>query len=314
MTFQWPFCLFLLLLIPLLIWLYLLAQKKRSVYAVRFTNLALLGSVVGRGPGMRRHVPAIIFGCALAILILSLARPTAILAVPQERANVMLVFDVSGSMGSQDMHPSRIMAARQAAHTFINALPGNVQIGVVSFNNVASLRTPLTLDRGLVQRAIDSLTPGGGTAIGDGLNTALDQFQQLPRAANGDPGTGTVVLLSDGANNMGTDPALAALRARNAHIKVNTIGIGARGNTSGPEGQPGTGLDEAALQAIAHQTNGHYFYAGESKALQQIYADLSSQISWVKESTEITAILSMLGAFLFLTASMLSLHWFQRFP
>jgi Ca-activated chloride channel homolog len=295
-------------------WIYLMAQKKRRLYAVRFTNLALLESVMGKGPGMRRHIPPCIFLLALAVLIFSLARPTATMALPLKQANVMLVFDVSGSMMIQDMSPSRIMAAKQAAHTFVRALSESVQVGVISFNNTAVLRTPLTHDHAIVQQAIDALNAGGGTAIGDGLNAALDQLQQAPRDQNGAPPPSTVVLLSDGANNSGSDPALATKRAHQEHIKVDTIGIGTRNSLSTSDGRQNVGLDETALKAIASQTNGRYFYASETKTLQQIYADLSTQISWVKQPLEITAILSLLGMLCFLSAGLLSLYWFQRFP
>lgn len=314
MTFQWPLCLLSLMLIPLVLWIYIAAQKKRRVYAVRFTNLSLLESVVGKGPGMRRHIPPCIFLIALVVLIFSMARPTAIMALPQKQANVMLVFDVSGSMSTQDMTPTRIIAAKQSAHAFVKALSDNVQIGVVSFNNVAVLRTPLTRDHTLVQRAIDVLVPGGGTAIGNGLDTALDQLQQAPRDENGLRLPSTVVLLSDGANTVGSDPALATERARKEHIRVNTIGIGARNRPQVSDGHQITGLDETALKTIASRTNGRYFYANETKMLHLIYADLSTQLSWVKQPLEITALVSLVGMLCFLTAGFLSLCWFQRFP
>lgn len=314
MNFQWPLCLLFFLLLPLIMWIYLTAQKKRRLYAVRFTNLSLLESVAGKGPGIRRHIPPCIFLIALAVLIFSLARPTTTLAVPLKQANVMLVFDVSGSMMTPDMSPNRIMAAKQAAHAFVTALSENVQVGVVSFNNIAILRTPLTHDHKLVQQAIDTLVPGGGTAIGDGLNTALDQLQQAPRDANGKPLPSTVVLLSDGVNNTGSDPALATSRAHQEHIKVDTIGIGTRSNLSIIDGHQDGGLDETALKAIASQTSGRYFYANETKTLQLIYTDLSNQVSWIKQPLEITAVLSLLGMLCILTAGLLSLYWFQRFP
>lgn len=314
MNFQWPLCLLFFLLLPLIMWIYLRTQKKRNLYAVRFTNLALLESVVGRGPGIRRHIPPIIFLLALAVLIFSLARPTATMALPLKQANVMLVFDVSGSMMTQDMSPNRITAAKQAAHAFINALSDSVQVGVISFNNIAVLRTSLTHNHILAQQAIDALVPGGGTAIGDGLNAALDQLQQAPRDENGAPPPSTVVLLSDGANNTGSDPVLATKRAHQEHIKVDTIGIGVRNSLPANDNPQNVGLDETALKGIANQTSGHYFYASETHTLKQIYADLSTQISWVKQPLEITALLSLLGMLCFLVSGFLSLYWFQRFP
>ncbi|GER91010.1 aerotolerance regulator BatA [Dictyobacter vulcani] len=314
MSFQWPLCLIMLALIPLLIWLYLSAQKQRRAYALRFTNLNLLHSVVGKRPGLRRHIPPLIFILALGAFVLGMARPMAAIAVPRDRANVMLVFDVSGSMNTPDMVPTRILAARHAAHLFVDALPDNIQVGVISFNNVASVRAPLTWDHQLAQRAIDTLLPGGGTAIGDGLNAALEQLEQSPRDDKGASIPATIVLLSDGSNNMGEDPQVVASRVRLAHIKVNTVGIGQRDTQPPVDGRPNTGVDEVALKAIANQTSGRYFYAGASKDLQQVYTDLSKQISWVKEPTEITVLFCAIGVLLFLLAGLLSLRWFQRFP
>src|SRR5262245_5349453 len=120
MTFQWPILLVGLALIPLLAGLYLLAQRRRQRYALRFTNLALLGKAACKGPGMRRHIPAALFLLGAAALLTALARPTAVLAVPRNDSTVMIVMDVSGSMQADDLKPDRMAAAREAARAFVN--------------------------------------------------------------------------------------------------------------------------------------------------------------------------------------------------
>ena len=314
MTFQWPYLLFSLGLVPILLALYLLAQRRRRAYALRFTNLPLLDEVVGRRPGVRRHIPPLLFLLGLAALLVSLVRPTATIAVPRDHATVMLVLDVSGSMAASDLQPNRMAAAKAAAHSFVEALPDGFQVGVVSFNQSASVTAPPTHDHALVARAIDALAATGGTAIGDGLNLTLDQLAQRPANGEGQRAPALVVLLSDGQSTHGTPPAAAAARAKGEGVRVHTVGIGRR--DAAP--QLGRGqrvdLDETTLRDIAGETGGEYFYAAEAGELEQVYTDLGSQVRWVEERTEVTALASALGAVLLLIGGVLSLHWFRLFP
>jgi Ca-activated chloride channel family protein len=317
MTFEWPYLLYGLALIPILALLYGLVQRRRRAYTVRFTNLALLREVVGRGPGIRRHVPPLLFLLGVAALLVSLARPSAVIAVPREEAPVVLVVDVSGSMEATDMRPNRMDAAKQAARTFVEALPDQAQVGLVSFNSEASVNAPLTRDRQTVLRAIDRLRANGGTAIGDGLSLGLDQLERQPpdSSDSSDQRTpGTIVLLSDGQSQTGRRPSEVSARAQQEGVKVHTVGIGQRGTTTLLNRRVPVGLDEATLRSIAETTGGRYFYAAESAQLEQIYADLSSQVSWIEERTEVTALVSALGTLFVTFAGLLSLRWFQQLP
>src|SRR5712692_7983479 len=127
-------------------------QRQRRRYAVRFTNLALLREVVGRGPGLWRHVPPILFLLGLAALLVSLARPSLVLAVPRDQASVMLVLDVSGSMDARDLRPTRLGAARLAARKLVDGLPSGAQVGVVAFSDRASVREHLSNDPARAQQ------------------------------------------------------------------------------------------------------------------------------------------------------------------
>jgi Ca-activated chloride channel homolog len=314
MTFQWPYLLLSLAILPILIALYILAQRRRRAYAVRFTNLALLSDVVGRGPGLRRHIPPLLYLLGLTALLISLARPMAVVAVPRDQTTVMLVMDTSGSMAADDLKPDRMTAAKEAAHAFVDALPGNIQVGLASFNTVARLNTPPTQNREQVHRSIDMLVYGGGTAIGDGLYIALDQLAQRPADEQGNRPPGLVVLLSDGEPTAGIPVEEASARAKQEGVKVHTVGIGQRGETPIVLGGIPVQLDEATLQAIADDTGGSYFYAAQTDDLKQIYQELGSQISWVEEYTEITALVSGLGTLLVLAGGILGLRWFQQFP
>lgn len=315
MSFNNPWLLSLLLIVPLLVVLYLLAQRRRRAYAVRFTNLQLLASLVGRSPGFRRHLPTALFLLGLAGLVVGAAGPVLNLEVAGAQANVMLVIDVSGSMAATDVLPTRMDAARAAALNLVNQLPANAQVGLVSFNSTATVRAPLTSDRGAIGAALAKLQPGGGTAIGDGINAALQELQQggTPAVARRQAPS-LIVVLTDGSSNAGVDPAAAAQNALAAGIPVDTIGVGARDRPTFVHGQRVEGVDEAALQAIASATGGKYFYAEAAGQLSSIFGGLGSSIGWRFVRLDVMIPTLILGSGVLLVGGLLSLHWFRQFP
>ncbi|HEV8639389.1 MAG TPA: VWA domain-containing protein [Chloroflexota bacterium] len=314
MSFQWPQLLVGLALLPGLVVLYVAAQRRRRAYALRFANFAVLNAVVTGSPGWRRHVPPLLYLLSLTALLVALARPSAVLAVPRDQASAVLAIDVSGSMSADDLRPSRLAAARQAARAFVDRLPEGTRVGLVTFQSHATVLVPPTVDRDAFRRAVDRLQPNGGTAIGDGLAAALDQLDQRPTDGAGRPTPAVVVLLSDGQTTAGMPPAEAAARAKRAGVKVDTVGIGQRGAAPVIGNNQTVGLDEGTLRQIAAATDGRYFYAGESTELRDIYADLSSEIAWVEEKTEVTALLAGVGSALMVAAGLLGLRWFQQLP
>jgi len=315
MSFLDPVWLPALLLVPLLALVYVLLQRRRRTYALRFTNLALLASVAGRRPGFRRHLPTTFFLFGLVGLVLAAAHPVLNLEVARGRANVMLAIDVSGSMQATDVQPSRLEAARSAARSLIDQLPPSARVGLVSFNGGASLVAPLTTDRSTVQAALDGLRPGGGTAIGDGIEAALQQLQQA-----GSSGTtaakvpAMIVLLTDGSSNAGTDPQLAAAAAKAAGVPVDTIGIGQRNQPTYIHGQQVDGVDEVALQGIAATTGGSYYYAEAAGQLSRIYSKLGSSFGWEFLRVDIMLPMLALGALVLIGGGLLSMRWFRVFP
>ena len=312
MSFQYPLLLLALLALPLLVGLYVLNQRRRQAYAIRFTNLALMGQVLGRQPGFRRHLPAALFLLGFTGLLLAMARPTAAVAVPKEKATVMLTVDVSGSMAATDVQPTRIEAARQAGRALINELPGQARVGLVSFNAQASVVAPLTRDHQSVQDALQSLQPGGGTAIGDALELSVQQLVQ--NRTGGAKSPEMIVLLTDGTSNTGVAPADGAAQAKAAGIPVETIGVGQRGKTTFLGGRPIDGVDEQALQSISDSTGGHYFYAAEAGVLQNIFGSLGSAFGWTTEKVELTIPALALGTVILLGGGLLSLRWFRLLP
>jgi Ca-activated chloride channel family protein len=263
MTFLAPELLFGLLLIPLAIGFYLWAQRRRSGYAVRFTNLDLLANIAPRRPAWRRHVPPAFYLAAVAALVLGLARPTMVVAVPREDATVVLAMDVSGSMKATDVAPSRLSAAREAARSFIDQLPAGVRVGIVAFASRPVTLVQPTTDRTQLDAALDGLQALDGTAMGDALMQVLDLAEVIQAggaaatgdAATGDAGTAdgatpspsadpssapdsavdqptgepvvAAILLSDGANSVGdTEPLAAAERGASLGVPIYTIALG----------------------------------------------------------------------------------------
>src|ERR1700716_960186 len=315
MSFQSPWLLLGLLAIPLLVGLYISSQQRRRAYAVRFTNLALLNQVMGKGPGFRRHLPAILFIAGVAGLLFSMARPQASIRVPKGQTSVMLAVDVSGSMAATDVQPTRIEAAIAAGRTLIDKLPSNAQVGLVIFNARAEVIAPLTADKGSVKDALGTLRPGGGTAIGDGYQDAI-----APIASITDPNSqksknyAIVVLLPDGSSNTGVAPETAAGNAAQAKIPIQTVGVGQRNQTTMVQGRVVDGVDEQALQQIASVTGGHYYYAADEAQLSKIYSDLGSKIGWVTTKLDLTVPLEALGAIILVAGGLFSLRWFRLLP
>lgn len=184
MTFIWGGLLWLFVLVPVLVGLYILAQRRRQRYALRYASLSLVKDAMGKGPGIRRHVPAVLFLLALAVMIFALARPSATVFLPSEEGTVILSMDVSGSMRAQDIKPSRMEAVKEAARGFISKQPRNVRIGIVAFSGSAELIQPPTTDRDQLMSAVNRLRPQRYTAIGSGLLAALEAiFPDKPEVA-----------------------------------------------------------------------------------------------------------------------------------
>lgn len=268
MTFIWVEMLWLLLLVPVLVALYLWALRRKKS-SLRYGNLALVKQALGKSVGWRRHLPPALFLLAFTILIVAVARPAAVLELASSRATVILAMDVSGSMRARDVEPSRIVASQEAAKSFIRDQPADVQIGIVAFAAAAVLVQTPTLDREALVGAVDRFELRRGTAVGAGVLTSLatifpDQdFDELqgdnPFDALGMPSRGfdsrpigqpsttpkapvsdhvpvepgsyqsaVVILLTDGATTVGPDPIAAGRLASEYGVRVFTVGFGSR--------------------------------------------------------------------------------------
>jgi Ca-activated chloride channel family protein len=227
----------------------------------------------------------------------------------------MLVMDVSGSMQATDVAPNRLAAAKTAATTLIDQLPGSDRIGLVSFDTQAVLRQGLTTDHAAVKGALASLAPGTGTAMGDGLWLAFNQLNPASRAASGTrERPAMIVVLTDGVSNQGSDPITVAQRIAAAKGPVQTIGIGLRNGSATVRGELVGGVDEATLSAIAKMTGGKYFYAQATGELQNIYSTLASQVGWQFQEVNLMLPLLIGGIALVVVGAAVSLVWFRVLP
>jgi Ca-activated chloride channel family protein len=319
MSFQSPSRLWLLLAVAGLAVLYLVMQRRRSRYAVRFTNLRLLDKVAPTRPGWRRHLPATLFLAMLALLTVGFARPADEVRVPRERATVIVAVDVSASMQASDVDPDRLTAAKAAATEFVRNLPEEFNVGLVAFAGSASVMVPPGTDRDALQSGIARLeetnVSNRGTAIGEAIVTALGAISNLDADAAQDPPPARVVLLSDGANTTGVTPDEAAARAAQASVPVDTISVGTAAGmvelNGGPVPVP---VDGENLRAVAEQTGGGYHEAGSSEELHAVYDDIGSSVGYRTQRQDVSARFIGVGLLIALAAAGTSLLWFSRLP
>jgi Ca-activated chloride channel family protein len=314
MSFASPLALLCLLAVPLALLVHLEAQRRRRRYPVRFTALSTLAAVVPRELPWRKHAPFALLLAALAALSLSLARPQKTVAVPVERATVVLVTDVSRSMSATDVSPTRLEAARRAAQNFVKRVPRTLRIGLVAFSDGAqTLQTPTT-DRAAVQSGLELLQPLNGTATGAGLGAALDALNVRGKPAAGRP-PAAVVLLSDGAANDGDQQFAVAAEAGRLHVPIFTVALGTNSGTINQNGQ--TRLvppDPAALKRIASVSGGKAFQAEDSDTLGAVYNELGSRLGTKAEKREITTLFAGFGLLLLGGAVASSLALGGRLP
>ncbi len=333
MSFEAPLLLLGLLVVPLATLGYWLLTRRPARYAVRFTNLEVLAGVAGRRRSWLRHLPAALLLACLAILAVAFARPTVTMKSPNERASVVLVIDVSGSMRANDVKPTRLAAAKQAMRSFLDRAPESLRVGIVAFSDEPLVAVSPTLDRQVLTRGIDLLGPGFGTAIGDALGRAVE-LARTATAATGETGAApskvlkdedgralaSILLLSDGAQTRGIlSPGQGAEQAQIAGIPVYTIALGTDEGTilAGPPGQEQlipVPPDRETLSAIAEYTGAEAFDAESAEALEGVYEGLGSRVGRIDRPREVTAMFVAAGAALLAGAAGLALVGAPRLP
>lgn len=320
MTFDWPVALVALVAVPVLVLLYAWRERRRAASASRFANLALLPNLVARAPGKRRHLPPALLLLGLSAMLVGIARPHATVSVPREEATIIVAVDVSTSMTSKDVPPSRLVVARTAARDFAEDVPEKFRLGLVSFAARAIAVVPPTVDREAFTKGLVVLRPAIGTALGDAINMSVDLARRSGSSADRPP-PAAVVVISDGAQTVGrAQAANAARRARGLRTPVYTVVLGTPNGTIERELVGGfrevtrVPANPQALRAVAQASGGKSFEAADEDALREVYEELRSQLGTRKERREVTDYFSA-GAMAFLLAGgTLSTLWFRRVP
>jgi Ca-activated chloride channel homolog len=344
MNFLWPEFLWLLLALPLLVLLYVWLLRRKKKMALRYASLSIVKEAMGPGQSIRRHIPPALFLLALTAMLLAAARPQAVVTLPSNQQTIILAMDVSGSMRATDVQPSRLVAAQNAAKSFLQELPRHVKVGIVAFAGSAQVAQLPTVNREDLVTAIDRFQLQRATATGNAIVISLAtlfpdagidlQSMQTGRerqrgfaidgekkdkkdftpVAPGSYSSAAIIMLTDGQRTTGVDPLEAAKMAADRGVRVYTVGIGTvDGETIGFEGwSMRVRLDEETLKAIANKTSADYFYAGTAQDLKKVYETLSSKLTVEKKETEISALFAMLAAALAVLSAGLSILWFNR--
>jgi Ca-activated chloride channel family protein len=317
MVFDSPVRLWLLLAVAALGIIYAVLQAGRRHYAVRFTNLDLLDKVAPKSPGWRRHVVALTFLGAIALQVVAFADPQRTERVPKERATVVLAIDVSLSMMADDVSPNRLEGAKEAAKQFVEQLPAKLNLGLVAFSGVAAVKVTPTQDREAVLAAIDNLSLGEGTAIGDAILASLSAIETVPADDEGTTPPAVIILMSDGKTTKGTPDSDAAAQAGEAGVAVSTIAFGTEGGTITLPEEPvpiPVPVDEEALAAVAEATGGSTYDAQSTEELKEVYQGIGSSVGYVEERHSIAGWFVGLALLAALLTAALSLTWFSRLP
>ncbi len=316
--FLWPWALALLALVPLLVVVYRRGRRPPAETVALHPDLALIARAT---PGRRRwrsHLPALLYLLAFAVALVAFARPTFLVPEANPAAGVILAIDVSRSMRATDINPTRFDAAREALRAFVRELPAHARVGLVVFSGYARTVVPLTPDHQRILDAVNLLSLGSSTAIGEAI---LESLRDLPtveeRSKTGDDPSrlATVILLSDGRNRTGADPFEAARKARDDEVTIHTVGVGT--NDGGTV--PGVGdrfgfasrFDETALRAIADETGGQYVFVDSAASLDDVYRKLSKAVAVSFHRDEASALVAFVAAIV-LALSMLSSAYRRR--
>lgn len=311
----------LLLVVPVALAVaYVLVARNRPRVAARFSSTDLLASVAPRRSGWQRHAPWIALLSALVVGVLAFAQPALAMYTPKERATVMLTLDTSASMQADDVAPSRLAAAQDAARAFITELPPGLQVGLVTFDYSAVLAQPPTTDRAALLRSIDTLKLGEGTNTGAGLETALTAIENVKPDADGNQAPAAVVLMSDGRPTVGTgllgpeeSVAQATDRAQQLGVPISTIAFGTDEGTVSISGERiPVPSDPETLAAIAQATGGEAFTAESAAELGSVYDAIGSAVGYDEELVDVSAWAAGLALLFAALAAVFALIWTQQ--
>jgi Ca-activated chloride channel family protein len=303
-----------LALVPLGFLLYALARRRRRRWAVRFPAVATVAAVAPRPSAWRRRIPALLLALAVVALVGALARPQSTVAVPVERATVIMIMDGSRSMQAVDVEPSRISAAKAAGRSFLDRVPDRLRIGFVGYSQAPTIVQRPTTEHAAVRTALDNLVADGGTATGEAIDAALNTLTERGQRGRA---PAAIVLLSDGKSTDGRDPVEIARRARRMRVPIFTVALGTEDGIvpGGPYGQPlPVPPDPETMRRIAEVSGGRAYEIDEGDALERVYESLGSRIGTRDVKREVSASFALGGLLLLAGAAGLAVRWRSRLP
>lgn len=344
MDWLWPDLLLFLGLIPLLVVTYILILRRRYRFAARYSSLSLIRDATVEYSGLRRHLPFLLFTLAFASLVVAMGRPVTPVNVLAGRTTIILALDTSRSMCMRDILPSRLDAAKSSALWFVRRPVLGTQVGVVAFAGFAELAQRPTTNVSRLEGSIQHLTTSTQTAIGSAILTSLDAIAKVDdriapssevvvRSSPIKPLTGeeeyvphVIVLLTDGASNIGPSPLGAAQQAAERGVRIYTIGFGTTRNVvmdcwggdplGSPELEPppasgsfGSAFDEATLKEIADMTGGEFYSATSAAELQMVFQNLHKYMAFANQTTEVSVYFAALGVLAAIVAFFLAFLW-----
>ena len=341
MEFTWPVMLSAVLLVPILAIGYRWLLRRQQRAAERFADAPLFAQLVVRPPVWQRTLPVVCYLVAVLLLAVAVARPVAALPLPVNRAAVVVAIDTSRSMVGTDVAPSRFEAARAAARAFATAVPRTTRIGLVTFSEYGTVLLVPSTDRAAFGEVLDRLQLQSATSVGAGILEAVrilpgreallrERLHRLLR-----PGTplppanplepvpspedlppASILLFSDGVDNVGPNPYEAAQVARDGRVRIYTVGLGTPGGVvMQVEGQTVlVPFEPSGLQRIAQMTDGRYFASASDEELRRVYQQLGRVIGWERTRTEVAFVLVGVAGVVLVTGGMLSMIWFRRVP
>ena len=317
MEFISPGRLWFLLLIPAFVVFYVIMQRRRQQYALRYTNIALLDRVAPRRPQWRRHLAVTLALLAACACVVAFAQPKDEVKVPRERATIVVAIDVSLSMMATDVEPNRLEAVKVAAKKFVNKLPPKFNISLVSFAGTANIVVPPTTDRATVLRSIDSLELAESTATGEAIFTSLQALTQVPPDPEHprEPAPARIVLMSDGKRTVGRTAQEAARAAKDKHTPIYTVAFGTDSGFIEMDGfRQRVPPDRADLRSVAEITGGQAYSAESAGEIQDVYENIGSSIGFDKVDKEVTARYAGWAMLLTLAAAGAAVALASRFP
>lgn len=311
LRFAQPAWLVLLAVVVLLAGCYLLAQRRRRRYTVRLATTDLLASVMPRRPGAHRHVPAVLLLLAMAAMVLALADPTHLVAGPPQQSILVVAMDTSPSMQATDVPPSRFVAEKRAVAAFVSSLPPGVYVGLVSFAATGRIEVAPTQDHQRVIAHLHSLQLRSNTSLTQAVLTSLNAIEStnMPQVPAG------IVMLSDGASNVGQPPSVGIHAAAAARVPVSTISLGTpRGVVTLGGVRQHVPVDGQELRQIAQGTHGLALHAATQKSLHAAYRQLRTGLSQPLVPASLRLWFVLAGLVLTVVAAAGSLLWQHQLP